>query len=243
MKNVKIAGIAIVAMLALLAALKFVQSYSGPEPLDSGGNNFPSKPAVPKQQRSFYAYQETRDYSVIAENNLFRPLGWKKEAIPPAPLSPKVELKPIVETSPPPPTYALVLTGIVQNDSEWIAVVEDRKLNEGVFLRQGEALKDTIVSEILPEHITLARGETKLQLALGKSIEYGEEEQILFDTVKTTQPSQVSSEVLRSEGSEDSARSVGTRSPISSEAREADTDNQQSLLERMRARRRRELRQ
>ena len=225
MKYTQIAGIAILAMLALFVLLKFVQSQSTSEPLHVEGNTPQSQPAHPNPKATPYTYQETKDYRMIAENNLFRPLGWKKEIPKPPKPVPKVAPEPIAEMPPPPPTYALVLTGIVQSGSEWIAVVEDSERNEGVFLRQGETLKDAFVNEISPEHITLVHGEMQIQLALGETIEYSEDEQILFDTVATSRESEISG-------------SAGSRV---NRAQPDDPDTQQDLLQRMRERRRRQV--
>ena len=132
-----------------------------------------SKPAFSESERAFPLSPELRDYAVIAENDLFRPLGWKRQIQSSDEPTPTVTPEPIVETAPPPPTYTLVLTGIAKNGLDWIAVVEDRKQEEGAFLRRGEMLKDVRVQDIMTEHITLTRGELTVQLALGESIEYG----------------------------------------------------------------------
>lgn len=230
MKNLKIVGIAIVGMFALFVILNLVQSRSPSEPFYIEGNASESKPAPVKFRETapkgtFYAYRKTKDYGIIAENNLFRPLGWKKDVPKPAEPVPTVAPEPLIESSPPPPSYALILTGIVESDSEWIAVLEDTKRNEGAFLRRGEALKNTFVSEIFPQHITLARGERSIQLALGERVEYSTGEQILFDTLTN--------------GEIESAADTSMSPP----ANGGNTDEQQSLIERMRAIRRRQLRE
>ena len=168
------------------------------------------------------------DYQIIAENNLFRPLGWTREVPPPIePVAPVVP-EPIIETPPgPPPTYTLVLTGIVQNGSDWMAVIEDRQHNEGLFLRRGEMLKDVVVRDIVAEHIQLVRGALTAQLALGESIEYGTDERVLFNTAGTAKTS---------------SPTDATNKPAETQVA-GDGGDGQSLIERMRARRRRELNQ
>ena len=186
-----------------------------------------SKPASLLQEQTFSSHREVKDYEIIAENNLFRPLGWKREVQLPEKSTPTVTPEPIVEIPPPPPTYTLVLTGIAKNGSDWIAVVEDQKRAEGAFLRRGETLKDVRVQEIMSEHITLTRDGMTLQLALGESIEYGVDGRLRFDTAGTANISKLPDE---------------TNAPAETEADSGD-DGEQSLIERLRARRQRELNQ
>ena len=183
-----------------------------------------SKPLFPQSERFFPLPPELKDYEVITENDLFRRLGWKKEIQSPEEPTPTVTPKPIVEILPP-PTYTLVLTGIAKSGSDWIAVVEDRKQDEGVFLRRGEMLKDVHIQDIMSEHITLTRGEMTVQLALGESIEYGVDGRLRLDTAGTAKILEFPNETeLLS----------GTRG-------DSGVDDEQSLIERMRARRREEL--
>jgi hypothetical protein len=165
------------------------------------------------------------EYQVIVENNLFRPLGWQKEVIKePMPI-PKTETV-IVETPQerPAPTYNLTLTGIAQSGSEWIAILEDSNRKEGYFLHPGEKLKDSLVSEILAGHIILVQGDAKAQLSLGESIQYDMSGQLLLNTVANQKPDFLNpkSEI---------------RLPTSGE------DAQKSLIERMKAKRQKELSQ
>ena len=184
-----------------------------------------SKPAFPLQERAFLSHRELKDYEIIAENNLFRPLGWKGEVQSSEEPAPTVAPEPTVQI-PPPPTYTLVLTGIAKTGSDWIAIVEDQKQDEGVFLRRGEMLKDVRVADIMLEHITLVRDEMPLQLALGESIEYGIDGRVRFDTVGT-------------ENLPGPTDKTDTSSPT--EADSDGGDGEKRLLERMRERRRREL--
>ena len=183
-----------------------------------------SKPAFSLQERAFSSHRELKDFEIIAENNLFRPLGWKREVQSPEEPTPTVNPEPIVEI-PPPPTYTLVLTGIAKNGSDWIAVVEDQKQAEGAFLRRGETLKDVRVQAIMSEYITLVRDDTTLQLALGESIEYGVDGRLRFDTAGTAKISKLLNE---------------TNAPPETEVDRGD-GSELSLIERMRARRKEEL--
>ena len=159
-------------------------------------------------------------YQVIAENNLFRPLGWKKEVLKET--TPKAETIFVeIRRERPAPTYNLSLTGIAQNGSSWIAIVEDETKKEAYFLNRSEKLKDVLVSEILAEHIILVIGEDKVQFPLGASIQYDANEHIIPNTI-------INQSVLLSIPKSE------IRNPNSGE----DT---QSLIEQMRARRRKEL--
>ena len=195
-----------------------LKSFQLPQKLPS------SKPVFSQSERAFALSPELRDYAVIAENDLFRPLGWKREIQSLEEPTPTVIPEPIVEIPPPPPTYTLVLTGIAKTGSDWIAVVEDRKRNEGAFLRRGEMLKDVRIQDIMSEHITLTRDEMTVQLALGESIEYGVDGRLQFDTAGTVKIPEIPNEMGKSSGTQG-----------------ASSDDEQSLLERMRARRREEL--
>ena len=198
-----------------------LKSFQPPEKIPS------SKLASSQPKRAFPLYPELKDYEVIDENNLFRPLGWKKEIQSLEEPTPTVIPEPIVEIPPPPPTYTLVLTGIAKNGSDWIAVVEDLKRDEGAFLRRGEMLKDVRVQNIMSEHITLTRGEMTVQLALGESIEYGVDGRLQFDTAGAVKMPEFPNKT----------------DALSQTQADSGDDGEQSLIERMRARRKEELNQ
>ena len=222
--SLSILCLTILGFIAYSVIVKMVQSDAALESLQSPRSVSSSKPTFAQGEWTFPLHRELTDYEVIAANNLFRPLGWERED--PLPATPTVIPEPIAETPPaPPPTYALVLTGIVKNGADWIAVVEDRERGEGTFLRRGETLKDAQVGDIMSEYITLARGEMTVQLALGDSIEYGIDGRVRFDTTGTAK-------MLESTDKTDTSSDT--------EANSGD-DGEKSLLERMRERRRKEL--
>ena len=195
-----------------------LKSYQPPQKVSS------PKPDFSLQERAVSLHRGLEDYEVIGESNLFRPLGWKRDVQSSEEPAPTVVPEPVAEPLPTPPsTYALVLTGIAKNGADWIAVVEDQKRGEGAFLRRGETLKDVRVQDIMSEHITLTRDGMTLQLALGESIEYGVDERLRFDTAGTAKISKLANETRTEAGS--------------------DEEGEQSLIERMRARRQRELNQ
>lgn len=216
------------------------QSISAKQIIASGKDikkhTSPSRSAKKQASSSFDKPLPTTDsvelprmkYQVVVENNLFRPLGWKKEVLKET--TPKTE-NPVVENrrERPSPTYNLSLTGIAQNGSQWVAIVEDESKREGYFLHRGEKLKNALVSEIFAEYIILVVGDTKTQLSLGGSIKYNANGEIMLNTITTQKPdlsiSESFNEVYRTQ----------IRIPNS------DEDVQKSLIERMKARRRKEL--
>ncbi len=228
MKNIislLILSVAILGFITYFVIFKMVQSDTVLKSFQLPQKVSTATPTFSQSERFLPLSTELRDYEVIAENDLFRPLGWKKETQSPEEPTPTVTSEPIVEIPPPPPTYTLVLTGIAKNGSDWIAVVEDRKQDEGTFLRRGEMLKDGRVQDIMSEHITLARDEMTVQLTLGKSIEYGVDGRLRFDTAGTAKI----------------PKSPNETGMLSKTQVDSDDDSEQSLIERMRARRRREL--
>ena len=222
-----ILGITILGLITYFTVSQMAQSDTTLKSFQLPEKGLSSKPAFPLQEQAFSSHRELKDFEVIAENNLFRPLGWKREVQSAEESTPTVIPEPIVEIPPPPPTYTLILTGIAKNGSDWIAVVEDQKRAEGAFLRRGETLKDVRIQDIMSEYITLVRDDTTLQLALGESVEYGVDGRLRFDTAGTAKISRLPNE---------------TNALVETEADSGD-DGEQSLIERMRARRQRELNQ
>lgn len=216
LKKPKILGVAILGSIVCLVILGVVWRNASSVPTQPERRIVPPKSTSSKAEVVFPKNREPKNYDIIAENNLFRPLGWRRDSGLPAEqnLTPKSELT--VERPSPLPTYGLTLTGIVKNGPHFLAVVEDQKIRAGMFLRCGETLKDTTVHEITPNYITLAREEVTVQLALGEGIKYGPDGRVLFGTVTKQQ------EVKRPTESDNS---------------------EQTLIERMRERRRTELNQ
>ena len=216
--SVTILGFIIYFIISRMAQSDTIlKSFQPPQKVSS------SKPVFSQSERVYPFPPELKDYAVIGENNLFRPLGWKREN--PLPVPPTVAPEPIVQIPPSPSTYTLVLTGIAKSGSDWIAVIEDRKQDEGAFLRRGEALKDVRIQDIMSEHITLVRDGMTLQLALGETIEYGADGRLRFDTAGTAKISKPPDET----------------EALSETEVDSNDDGEQSLIERLRARRRKEL--
>ena len=219
-------GVAILGFIIYFIISKMAESDTILKSFQLPQKVLSSKPAFSLQERAFSSHRELKDFEIIAENNLFRPLGWKREIRSPEEPTPTIAPESTAELpTPPPPTYALVLTGLAKSGSDWIAVVEDSKGNEGAFLRRGETLKDVRVQEIMSEYITLVRDDTILQLALGESVEYGVDGRLRFDTAGIATMQAVPKEM-----------GAGSETEMDS-----DDSSEQSLIERMRARRKEEL--
>ena len=226
MKNIiflLILGVTILGFITYFIISQMVQSDTILKSFQPPQKLLSSKPTFSQSEWAFPFTPELKNYEIIAENNLFRPLGWKREVQ--SPDVPTAIPEPVAKTPPLPPTYTLVLTGIAKNGADWIAVVEDRKQDEGAFLRRGEMLKDVHVQDIMSEHITLTRDEMTVKLVLGESIEYGIDGRLRFDTAGAARISKLPNE---------------TRA-LSETQTDGDDNGEQSLIERMRARRRKEL--
>ena len=183
MKNIiflLILGVTILGFITYFIISQMVQSDTILKSFQPPQKLLSSKPTFSQSEWAFPFTPELKNYEIIAENNLFRPLGWKREVQ--SPNVPTAIPEPVAKTPPLPPTYTLVLTGIAKNGADWIAVVEDRTQDEGAFLRRGEMLKDVHVQDIMSEHITLTRDEMTVKLVLGESIEYGIDGRLRFDT-------------------------------------------------------------
>lgn len=254
--KIKISGIAILIIIILfVASYQYLRSNSiskqslsmkpditSDDPMKT---HKPSSRRKKTRERSFNNYQESSldYYQVIAENNLFRPIDWRKEVVKKRAPNPKPEplpVKPPRRRPPPEPTYNLTLTGIVQNGAEWMAILEDETRGEGVFRGQGEKLKDALISEIFSEHIFIVRADAKVQLALGESIAYNTNGQILFDAIANQKPVRRSGILSANEGTFSVNLSEPSRAFLNEQKVETGDDAQQSLIERMRARRQRE---
>ncbi len=187
LKKAKILCVAILGLIACFVILGVVWRKAASVPIQSERRIVPSRSTASKAEAVFPINREPKNYDIIVENNLFRPLGWKRDIGPPVQQNPTPISELVDDALSPLPTYGLALTGIVKKGPYFFAVVEDQNIRTGMFLRRGEALKDTTVQEIYPNHITLARGEMAVQLALGERIEYGTDGRVIFGTVTRQQ--------------------------------------------------------
>ena len=193
MKRAIVVGIFILAIIGSIVIFETMQRDRSFDPLLSPPDEVSPQSTFFRKTQFIPRYRDLPGYEVIVENNLFRPLGWKKEVKPPRKSNSTVTLEPKVSAPPAnPPTYTLILTGIAKNGSEWIAVVENRKEDNAAFLRRGDMLKDALVKEIISEYITLSRGNMTVQLALGESIEYGAHGRLRLEAAGTAKTQKAS---------------------------------------------------
>lgn len=170
-----IAIIIIFILVAILAARKSLDIFDYIEKHNTGHEMTSHSETQLSDPPMSFSPLPWKNYQVIVEDNLFRPLGWEKEVIEKDKPRRKsfVEIPPVAvpqeRPKPDPSTgsghaYNLTLTGIAQNGSEWVAILEDPTRNEGHFLHLGEKFKNSLISEISPEHIILAQGNVQAQL-------------------------------------------------------------------------------
>lgn len=182
MKRTIVVGIFILGIIGSIVIFEAMQRNTSSDPVLSPPDEVSPQSTFFRNPRYIQRRGDQPGYEVIAENNLFRPLGWKKEVKPPRESNLTVTPEPMVSAPRPnPQIYTLILTGIAKHGSHWVAVVEDRKNDVGVFLQCGNMIKDAQVRHIMPEHITLARGGITVRLALGESIEYEADGRLRFD--------------------------------------------------------------
>jgi len=162
------------------------------------------------------------NYQVAIEQDLLKPLGWEKTVAKPPPSRPAVQRKRPQRR--PEPTNDLVLTGIVNLGEEPIALVEDTSNGKAYFLKKGDKLKDYLVEAITEENIVLANGDSKLTPALGSKAYYDSSGKISMSGVTGEQVGRDSTG--GADGETDSS--------------DVASDNL-SLIERLKARRRKEL--
>lgn len=162
------------------------------------------------------------DYQVIVKNDLLKPLGWQETVYTPPPPEPVVQRE--IKQERRAPTNDLVLTGIVSLGADLTALVEDASKGEAHFLREGDRLKNYIVEAIGEESITLTSENSRIVVALGSKTNYGSDGRVSTSELTNGQPT------------EDSVRSADERTASSDE-----NPANLSLIERMKARRRKEL--
>ena len=216
LKKPKILGVAILGSIVCLVILGVVWRNAFSVPTQPERRIVPTRSTIPKAEMVHPIHRKPMNYDIIAENSLFRPLGWQRDDDLPMEQNQTTTPEHVDEIPSPSPTFGLTLTGIVKRGPNFLAVVEDQEMSLGMFLRRGEMLKDTAVQEIAPNHITLARGEMAVKLALGERIEYGTDGRVMFGTI---------------------AKQQELEAPVEGD------DGGQDLIERMRERRRIELNQ
>ena len=161
------------------------------------------------------------DYQVVIENDLLRPLGWQRSADTP-PREPVIQRERRQEQ--PRPPSALILTGITYLGGEPMALVEDVTKGEAYFLKEGDKLKNHVVEAITEDNVTLVNGGSKITAPLGATTYYDADGGLLAT------------------GQEKSQAAGSFASDLTGESDLPKGDTAElSVIERMRARRRKEM--
>jgi len=178
-----------------------------------------AKPGIIPSSSSAQLGRSLSDYQLIVEENLLRPLGWQKTRET-SPLPEPVIQKERPRERPGPPNH-LILTGITHLAEEPMALIEDVSRGEAYFLREGDKLKNYVVANIEEENIILVNGSSRITAALGARTYYNADGGLLATGTQATGS-------ITKDSNEEPA-------PL-----EEDTADM-SIIERMRAQRRKEL--
>jgi hypothetical protein len=164
------------------------------------------------------------DYQIIVKNDLFDPLGGQRALTVATASSSQQMVQVEKKQAPPDPIYKLTFTGVVQLESEYSAIVEDFSKNKAYYLKKGDKLKDYIVELITEDNIVLSNGNSKFTTQIGSVFYYNTSGQI-----STSEPlnNQTIAKVSDSK-TEETALSNSNSSNL-------------SLIEQMKARRKKEL--
>ena len=182
------------------------------------------KPGITLSSNSAQLGGSFSDYQMVVENSLFRPLGWQKTVEIPSLPEPVVQRERPYER-PKPPNH-LILTGITYLAHEPMSLIEDISRGEAYFLRAGDKLKNHVVEAITEENIILVNGNSRITAALGTKTYYDAVGELLAAGLAE---SQTTGSIMENSNEEPAPLGEGT----------ADL----SIIERMRARRKRELEQ
>lgn len=223
-RKTRMPGIVIIAMAIILVGLgvkagKYVsgnftgeyQSETSQETSRTGGVKARTYPSPSDIQ----ANRTLSDYQMVIEKNLMERLGWQKTVKTPRRYEPVVQLQQRPEQ--PEVVNDLVLTGIVRLDGDNVAIVEDVSRGEAYFLKKGDKLRDYYVEAITEENIVLVNGDSRLTPALGSKVQYDSSGHILTSELPNVQK-------------------------VEAAVKDTDkSDATMSLIERMKAQRRKEL--
>lgn len=222
-RTILVIAIAIASIGLGTKGIRYVLSYSTGKQESVATNKVPSaKPGITSLSNSVQFGGSVSDYQIIVEDNLFRRLGWQKIVEIPSLPEPIVQRERPNER-PEPPNY-LILTGITYLVQEPMALIEDISRGEAYFVKEGDKLKNYVVENITEENIILVNGNSRITVALGTRTNYNSDGELLATAMAEGQMT----ESIMEESNEEP-------DPL-----EEDTASL-SLIERMRARRRKEL--
>jgi hypothetical protein len=222
-RTVLVIAIAIAFIGLGTKGVKYVLSYSTGKQESVAPNKLPSaKPGITSLSSSAQLGGSLSDYQMIVEGNLFRRLGWQKTVEIPSLPEPVVQRERPYER-PKPPNY-LTLTGITYLAQEPMALIEDVSRGEAYFVKEGERLKDHVVEAITEENMILVNGNSRITVALGTRANYNSDGELLATAVEE---GQMTGSIVEESNEEPAPLEENTASL--------------SIIERMRARRRKEL--
>lgn len=187
------------------------------------------------------------DCQVIVRKNIFEPLGGRHIEVSLTKQTAQLTMPTKQEPPKPPPDpiYELTLTGIVLMNNELMALIEDSSRNRSYYLKKGDKLKDYAVDEIKDNEIILVNGDSKITQKLGSKTFYNQNGRLL-----ATRPSYTSSSLVVSAGLNERAdqpvatsntNNVSANQSSSSSELSGNVGANLSLIEQMKARRKREL--
>ncbi len=222
-RTVLVIAIAIACIGLGTKGVKYVLSYSNGKQDSVVVNEVQSaKPGITSLPNVAQLGGSLSDYQMIVEDNLFRRLGWQKTVEIPSLPEPVVQRERPFER-PRQPNY-LTLTGITYLAQEPMALIEDGSRGQAYFVKEGDRLKNYVVETITEENIVLVNGNSRITVALGTRTNYNSDGELLADA---TVEGQITGSIME-DSSEES-------SPLETDTAEL------SIIERMRARRRKEL--
>jgi len=222
-RTVLVIAIAIASIGLGTKGVKYVLSYSNGKQESVAANEVQSaKPGITSLSNIAQLGGSLSDYQMIVEGNLFRRLGWQKTVeIPSLP-------EPVVQRErpykPPEPPNHLILTGITYLAQEPMALIEDISEAEAYFVKEGDKLKNHVVENITEENIILVNGNSRITLALGTRANYNSDGELLATAIAE---GQMPESIMKESNEEPAPLEENTASL--------------SIIERMRARRRKEL--
>jgi len=232
-KKIQIPGIILILIFVVFVGLGvkgvgYAISYFK----DKQPSNTTDKPKATKTVASYtfslsgvmQSVENLSDCQVIAKRNLFEPLGGRRaEPIKAEPIVQR-EVKEAPPQPRPEPLNDIALTGIVHINNGYMALIEDSSNGKSSYLKKGDKLKNYVVESISEKAVTLTNGDSKLTQTLGSKTYYN-----------------IHGELLASGSANTQISANTTKQPSVKSDTPEEKDSNLSLIERMKARRRKEL--
>ncbi|MEK7398687.1 MAG: hypothetical protein AAB116_17275 [Candidatus Poribacteria bacterium] len=246
-KKTRVPGILIILILMLFIGLGwgyhnqianklFPQKATVASNKDPNAGNQDPNASLVHRYPSFNPITNLSDCQIIVRRNLFEPLGGRiAEPTLAKTINQVIVAKQEPPKPPPDPIYDLILTGIVYNGNELLALIEDSSKGRSFYLRKGDKLKDYYVEKITDREVVLMNGDSKITQALGSKTYYNINGKLL-----ASRPA--NAPIAMNETSNRSEPSVAKSEPGSSASSNNGNANL-SLIEQMKARRKKELEQ